>query len=102
MKASLVATIILVSVGYSSAVLAQDSCRIGSCRFDYENWLTGAAGTPAQCKMLYQASIKEGGVWGSPNGGAVSKTRGAGGYCHGDLEDASPGEGGEVSPVTAA
>jgi hypothetical protein len=86
MKASLVLTILLISVGYSGTVLAEESCRIGSCRSDYENCLTAAAGTPAQCKMLYQASIKEGGVWGSPKARAASKTTGAEVYCHVDFE----------------
>ena len=86
MKGPLVATIILISVGYSNAILAQETCRIGSCRSNYENCLTAGAGTPAQCNLLYQASIKEGGVWGSPKARAASKISGNPIYCHVDFE----------------
>lgn len=72
MKASLVLTIIAISVGYYSPVLA---CAV-FCRAYYENCLLATDTTPAQCKILYRASTKDGGVWGSSAARAASKTAG--------------------------
>ena len=86
MKTRLALTVIVASVGYSGTVLADDCRAVGSCRADYQNCMMAGGGTPVQCKMLYQASIKEGGVWGSVKARAASKTTGDQVYCHVDFE----------------
>ena len=77
MKASLLLAVIVISVGYCSPVLA---CHI-FCRAYYENCLTLADKTPAQCKILYNASLREDGLWGSPAARAASKTAGDEAHC---------------------
>lgn len=39
---------------------------------------------PEQCQVLYEASLKEGGTWGSPAARAASKTIGNSISCHTD------------------
>jgi hypothetical protein len=86
MKPRLILGVIVTSVGYSGAVHADDCQHLLSCHTKYENCLMAASGTPAQCKLLYQASMKEGGVWGSQKARAASKTTGDQALCHVDFE----------------
>jgi hypothetical protein len=85
MKTSLVLTVIVISVGFSG-VLPAASQEVCSCRHRYVNCLAAADGTREQCKLLYAASLKEGGVWGSPTARAASKTTGNELFCHVDFE----------------
>jgi hypothetical protein len=51
------------------------------CHNFYDRCL-GASTKPEICKALYDASIKEGGVWGSPAARAATKTSGGSEPCH--------------------
>jgi hypothetical protein len=84
MKTSLIFTVIGISVGYSVTFPAI-GCEY-PCRNYYKSCLMSAEGTSAQCKMLYLASAKEGGVWGSPDARTTSRTKGSQVYCHVDFE----------------
>jgi hypothetical protein len=84
MKASLILAVIVISGGNCVAVPAL-GCEY-PCRNYYKSCLMAAEGTSAQCKMLYQASAKEGGIWGSPGARAASKTTGSEVYCRVDFE----------------
>ena len=85
MKTSLVLTVIVTSVGFSGVLPAAGS-EVCSCRHHYTNCVASADGTREQCKLLYAASLKEGGVWGSPGARAASKTTGNVAFCHVDFE----------------
>jgi len=86
-KASLIFAAIAASVGYSDTGLADEDCRpVDSCHADYEKCVIASGETPAQCKLLYDASIKEHGVWGSTKARAASKTTGRTVFCHVDFE----------------
>jgi hypothetical protein len=85
MKASLVLTVFAFSIICSGTVPASSQV-ICSCRERHANCVADAEGGRAQCKMLYEASLKEGGLWGSPKARAASNTTGNPNYCHVDFE----------------
>jgi len=85
MKTSLIWTVIGLS-GSCWAALPAAGSEVCSCRHRYDYCLHSADGTPAQCKLLYTASLKDGGIWGSPAARAASKTTGNTVYCHVDFE----------------
>ena len=86
MKTSLVLSAALIAAGCFGIAPASSQQQICSCRERYDNCIRDAEAGRAQCKMLYEASLKEGGLWGSPKARAASKTTGNENYCHVDFE----------------
>jgi hypothetical protein len=86
MKTSLALTAILIAASYCATVPALSQQQICACRERYDNCIRDAEGGRMQCKMLYEAALKEGGLWGSPKARAASKTTGYPNYCHVDFE----------------
>jgi hypothetical protein len=86
MKTALTLTVTLVVVSYCATGPASSQQQICSCRERYDNCMRDAEGGRAQCKILYEASLKENGLWGSPKARAASKTTGNENYCHVDFE----------------
>ena len=84
MKTSLVLT--LLAVGYFATVPASSQQQICACRERFDNCIRDGEGGRAQCKLLYEAALKEGGLWGSPKARVASKTTGNENYCHADFE----------------
>jgi hypothetical protein len=80
-----VALVTLTQVAGLNAAYAGWSAGSRSCKtlLSYcgaRNW-----GNPEQCQILYNAAVKEGGIWGSPAARAAAKLpSGAGGSCHPD------------------
>ena len=52
-----------------------------SCHSAYERCLTDPKVKAETCKMLYDASLKEGGVWGSPAARAAANRPGKSSFC---------------------
>ena len=52
-----------------------------SCHNAYERCLTDPNVKAETCKMLYDASLKEGGVWGSPAARAAANKPGNSFFC---------------------
>jgi hypothetical protein len=87
MRASLVPTLFFVLIGFLISCLSSSAfaCAI-ACRAYYDNCLAAGGGTAPQCRILYLASTKDGGVWGSAAARAASKTSGNAIRCRVDFE----------------
>ena len=85
MKASLIWTGIGL-VGTCWAALPAAGSEVAPVAIAMSIACTGGVATATQCKMLYVASLEEGGVWGSPEARAASRTTMDEVHCHIDFE----------------
>jgi hypothetical protein len=74
--------IFVVSTATIALPWSAEAWRVGSESCAHIQAMCMTHYTPDQCKVLYEASLKEGGTWGSPAARAASKTVGNSISCH--------------------